>query len=88
MYIRLAIPEGLVTWEKLEELSDVFGVRIKDSFVQRKTYAEYFYKYPVDIQVELEHIQKLMDLGYELRFKNNVVEIKQGFNYDKTWSVG
>jgi len=76
MYIRLAFPEGLVSWEKLEELSDVFGVRIKDSFVQRKTYAEYFYKYPVDIEVEMEHIQKLMDLGYEIRLRNNVLKIK------------
>lgn len=76
MYIRLAIPEGLVTCEKLEDLSDVFGVRIKDSFVQRKTYDEYFYKYPVDIEFNLEQIQKLMDLGYELNFRDNVVKIK------------
>jgi hypothetical protein len=76
MYIRLAIPEGLISWEKLEELSGVFGARIKDSFVQRKTYAEYFYKYPADIEFNLEQIQKLMDLGYELSFRDNVVRIK------------
>jgi hypothetical protein len=76
MYIRLNIPEGLVSFEKLEELSDVFGVRIKDSFEQRKTYDAFFYRYPVDVEVTLEHIQKLMNLGYELTFKNNVLGIK------------
>ena len=76
MYIRLNIPEGLVSFEMLEELSDVFGVRIKDSFEQRKTYDAFFYRYPVDVEVTLEHIQKLMDLGYEITLKNNVLKIK------------
>ena len=74
MYIRLSIPECVIEWEKLNDLEDIFGNRIKNSFKKREY--DYIYNYPVDIEVNEQHILQLMNKGYKIIFINNSMEIK------------
>ena len=76
MYIRLLVSDGIISGDKIRDLADVFGRNLMSSFEQRKQYDEYYYSYPVDVTVTIEHIQKLMDLMYRVEFRNNIMEIK------------
>lgn len=74
MYIRLSIPENVIEWDKLDDLQFVFGDRMQDYFTKRRY--DYLYSYPVDIEVNEEHILKLMGIGYKLIFINDTMEIQ------------
>lgn len=74
MYIRLSIPENIIEWDKLEDLKFVFGNRMQDYFTKRQY--DYVYSYPVDIEVNEEHISILMGIGYKVIFINDTMEIK------------
>ena len=76
MYIRLCVSDGIISGNKVRSLCDVFGENILNSFEQRKQYDEYYYKWEVDITVTVEHIQKLMDLSYSVKFTNNIMVIR------------
>lgn len=74
MYIRLSIPENVIEWEKLSDLEYIFGNKMIYYFKKREY--NYIYSYPVDIEVNEEHILQLMNKGYRVIFINNTMEIK------------
>jgi hypothetical protein len=74
MYIRLSIPEYAINHQMLSDIQYVFGDKIDIYFEKKKD--KYFYKYPVDITVNEEHIEKLIKLNYVVTFSNNIMEIK------------
>lgn len=75
MYIELEINRnGLIDGDSMREICEVFP-ELEDCFEQRKTYDEYYYKYPVSIEVSMEQIQQLMDMRYEVSFLSDTMRI-------------
>lgn len=74
MYIELDLV-SLIDGDSMEEIVTVFP-EIEDCFEQRKTYDEYYYKYPVSVEVSLEQVQQLMDLRYEVSFLSDIMKVR------------
>ena len=70
MYIRLCVKDGIISGNKMRDICEAFNV--VNCFEQRKNYDEYYYRYPVDVTVTLENIQKLMDLNYQVIFYSDI----------------
>jgi len=76
MYIRLAISDGIIDGYKKRDICEAFNNNIESSFEQREQYDEYYYKYPVDVEINENHILQLTDKGYSIFFRNDTVDIK------------
>lgn len=76
MYIRLVVNDGIIDGFKVRDICEAFNNNLESSFEQRKQYDEYYYKYPVDVEVNENHILQLTDKGYSIIFKNDKMEIK------------
>ena len=77
MYIRLAVNDGIIDGFKVRDICEAFNNKnLESSFEQRKQYDEYYYEYPVDVEVTENHILQLTDKGYSIIFRNDMMEIK------------